>query len=314
MQIYENSFKLLNCKTTASAYAILNDNDQLMKMAHRPNICGVPYCKKCERERQGRLMQTYKPYFDAYSSPWIRHIICTVPVISRSELCKSINIFLTNVKRFHESIRKTYRYPFRAVLGIEAHYQPDTDTYNLHVHYGVFSMVDIRRFRSTWCKVFSDESLLVKFPQNRGKTRYRVRKGAFLEYVTRRRAEQARRMPIEDYILYLQNQQLIKRIGFNKAYLALVTTLRKAEEEKNKLPDGYSQIFAGNFDITYDFTRIEPLFRRRYEQIWESERDILSSRSMVFRAFKDALVDLERELAKVSKVHEQLTLKGCPVI
>lgn len=283
-QIYEDSIKTLNCKTTASAYGVFDDNEKLISLNSRPNICGVPYCEKCERERQGRLMKTYKPYFDAHKSPFIRHIICTVPVVKRSELEGFINPFLDNIKRFHEELRKNLKYPFTAISFIEPHYQPETDTYNCHVHYGVFSLVNIKSLRDSWCKVMHDGSLVVKYPQKNGKTIFRTRKYAFLEYVTRRRTQQARKVPLSDYYGCLRSRQLIKRIGFSKVYLAMVTTIRKAQQV---LPDTQVEIFLANYDSRLKFERLEAEFRRRWALIGPERDDTVSFKSHVRRIFRE---------------------------
>lgn len=307
LQIYEDSLKVLNCKTTGSVYAILDGDNRLVELKTRPNICGVPYCEKCERERWGRLMKTYKPYFDAHDKEYIRHIIATVPVIKRSELDAALKVYLVNIKRFNEKIRKLIRYPFQAFILIEVHYQKNTDSYNLHCHFGVFSLINIRQFRKLWCDVHGNTKLVVKFPCYRGKPQYKTRKYAFLEYVCRRRVQQARAMPLEDYYRYCKKANLLRRVGFNKVYLAKVTTLRKEQDRLNGLPDDYKQYFAGNYNLTYDFTRIEAEFRRRYEEMLCNEGDISSPKKLVGRAFKDSI-----GVGKPQKpVIKQLVLNTC---
>jgi hypothetical protein len=281
-QIYEDSFMVLNCKTTASVFAKLNTDGEAVSLEKRPDICGVPYCRKCESERQGRLMKTYKPYFDVYKEPHIRHIICTVPVVQRKDMRLEIGLMLDNVKKFHESIRKSLNYPFRAFLVIECHYQKDSDSYNFHVHYGVFSMIDITRFREHWLKAWARDDLIVKFPAPNGKPVYRTKKHAFLEYMTRRRVQQARTIPLEDYYAFIKGRQLLRRIGFNKAYLALVTTIRKAERETELT----SEIFLGKIDTKLDFVRIEALFWRRSMTMGVESKDILTDKARYTGLFR----------------------------
>jgi hypothetical protein len=287
--MYENSIRMLNCKASAAAYATVNDDGDVVGLSYRPNICRVQYCEKCEDERQRKFMETYKPYFDVHNAPHIRHLIATLPVIPRGDLGHELPIMLKNVSRFHEKIRKSLGYPFRSILVIEPHYQSDTDSYNFHVHYGIFSMVDIRTFRKLWCRAHGDDHLIVKWPQRFGRPEYKTHKYAFLEYATRRRVQQARTMPTEDYLRHLVNRQLLKRIGFSKEYLALVTTLRKLEDEESQLPDGYAEHYLGNADVRIDRERLEQHFRERYRVIRAEEADITLVKTMLFKAFRDAL-------------------------
>lgn len=218
---------------------------------------------------------------------------------------------LQRIKNFHELTRKRLKYPFRAFLVIEPHYQEETETYNMHVHYGVFSLFNIRTFRNLWCKAWDNPDLIVKFPSFKGKPVYKTRKYAFLEYMCKRRAQQARAMPLRDYYDYVQKRQLLKRIGFTKGYLAKVTTLRTTEDRMSKLPDGFSEKFLGACDSTYDFSRLEVYFRRRYNDLWLEERDVSTVTSMGMRVFKDIVELLKTD--NTAKV-EQTDLKKIPVI
>lgn len=284
--------KLEKCKSSKGVYGIFNSDGRFIEAKERPNICGVPHCKKCEKERQGRLMEKYKPYFDAYPEPHIRHVICTVPVIPRSELSNAVAKMLKNVQRFHESMRKTLKYRFRALLIIECHYQRVSDTYNFHVHYGVFNLVDIRAVRKQWCRVWENDSLIVKYPFKHGKPCSKIKKYAFLEYMTRRRVQQARTMPLEDYYSHIRHRQMLKRIGFTKEYLAVVTTLRKNEIE-NKLPDGYFEVYLGDIPMEDKLSVYLEKFRDRYRQNYDLESDIHSVKTIARISFKDVLHDIE---------------------
>lgn len=326
MQLFDNSIKIMNCKSTASAYPIIDENENLIEMKSRPNICGVAYCHKCLKERQGRLMKTYKPYFDVYEKPTIRHLICTVPVIKRSELGDKITNLLENVARFHERIRKNIDYKFRAFLVIECHYQRVSDTYNFHVHYGIFSAIDKAKIAYQWNRAFGHiqkmslskfkqltkekKTLIVKFPTDKkNRPIYKTHKYAFLEYMTRRRTEQAYIMPTRDWLSYLRGRNLLKRIGFNKGYLALVTTLRKSEEQTHGLTDGLREIFAGTYDITLDITRIFSHFKLKYEQIRNEDRDLVSIKTILKRCLDYAI-----EQESIKRKYKQETLNNIPVI
>lgn len=288
--VRRNKEKQSNCKESAGIYGIFNDRGQFIEHRSRPNICGVPYCRRCETERQKRLQGRYKPYFDAYEDEHIRHVICTTPAFSRDEFAQNVELLLNKVRRFHEKVRKSLKYPFRSILNIEPHYQEDTDTYNFHVHYGVFSMLNIKTIRDFWCDVFGP-GLTVKFPQYKGKVKYKVRKYAFLEYITRRRVEQARRMPLEDYFLYLRKRNLIKRIGFNKEYLAVVTTLRN----KNELPDGYVEVFLGSVMKTDELPVILLLFKELYKVEYDENCDIKTVKTIAYQAFQRSYERYERQ-------------------
>lgn len=308
-QVYQESIKTLNCKTSSSAYGVFSPSGQLLAIKQRPNICGVPFCKKCEKERQDRLMAKYKPYFDAYEKPHIRHLIATTPAFPRGELETNIKLFFDNIKRFHEMLRKEYGYPLRTVFLVEPHYQTETDSYNLHIHYGIFSHVDIRKFRNLWCQCHNNPDLVVKFPQRHGKPVFRTRKGAFLEYFTRRRAEQARRMPLSDYFAHVKNRQLIRRIGFNKAYLAMVTTIRKAQQNDEKLGEENMLIWLGNYDTRIKFERIEAEFRRRYGLNPDYDEEIGSLKAHVRRIFR-GLSDITPTIAKQVSLNNFLPKKS----
>lgn len=281
--IYRDSIRTLNCKTSASVYSVLNEKGDFIGFKKRPNICRVPYCEKCEEERKKEFIAKYKPYFDAYPSPDIRHIICTVPVFSRSDLARNLDFYLINIRLFHEKIRKVLKYSFRAFCLIECHYQKQKDTYNFHCHYGVFNAVDIKTLRKFWNQVWRRGGLIVKYPEKDGKPRAMVKKYAFLEYVARRRVQQPRTMPLEDFYAHIRHRNLLKRIGFNKEYLAVVRNLRNNSE----IPDGWKEFFIGHVDISYDLSRIEAEFRRRIplpeDEIW----DKCSVRQVHSRLLKD---------------------------
>ena len=306
-QVLTSSVKTLNCKTTASAYAVFDDNRKFIEMKQRPNICGVPHCKKCAKERQDRLIHTYKPYFDAYQKKDIRHIICTTPVVKRSELANALSTYMENIKRFHEKIRKTFKYPLQAIMVIEAHSQGDT--YNLHSHYGIFTHINIGDFRKAWCAVWNNDNLIVKYPQRGTRPVYRTNKYAFMEYATRRRIEQPFQVELTDYYAHIRHRQLLKRIGFNKVYLAKVTTLRKEQKKLNGLPDNYTEYFLGNYDITYKFTEIEAHFRRRLAMCPDPENEMISFRSHVAQIFRSVL---END-SSIKPQLEQITLNKIAV-
>lgn len=295
-QILTNSVKTLDCKKTASAYPIFDENRKLVGMRKRPNICAVPHCKKCAKERHGRLMETYKPYFDAYEKKHIRHIICTVPVVKQEEVEQAIDDFLQKQQKFHESLRKTLKYPFRAIVATECHYQEKSKTYNIHSHYGVFSHVNIRNIKKQWCKVWNDDTLIVKYPNYKGRPVFKTKKYAFMEYATRRRVAQPFTMPLQDYYAYIRDRQLIKRIGFTKEYLAKVTTLRKEQKKLNSLPDGFIEVFAGKFDITIEFPELVRRFKQKYEMNTDFDEDIITFKTHIRRLF-DEVIETMRPIA-----------------
>lgn len=257
------------------------------------------------------MLKTYMPYAEAYDSPHIKHLIATVSVVKRRQLGRAIKAYLKSTEEFHQLLRKSLGYRFRSIFVIEPHYQEETCTYNIHTHYGVLCHVNLKKIIYYWNMAhgvlprgftyedfminysrepeFKKHLYIVKYPTEKGKPVFKSKFKAFLEYATRRRVEQAQTMPLADFYRHILNRQLLRRIGFNKEYLAIVTKIRKEQSEKLGLPDGYFTFWVGNYDITYKPDRIEAHFKRRYTMNPYDEAEMVSFKSHCMRIFKDIL-------------------------
>lgn len=309
---YELQPALLNCKKSAQLYPTFKDDETFVSFKSRPNICGSPYCSKCVKERQNRLMATYLTYVDneIYERNWLRHIIATSPSFPRHELPERIDQLLNNVSRFHKAMNRSINYPFVAIALLELKHQEDDDTYYFHAHYGVLVNVSRRKMQEVWSRTWGMD-LVVKWPDKDGipgNPVYRTSKSAFIEYVTRRRAEQGLTVPKEDFWKHLQGRQLLKRTGFTKRRLAIVTRIRQRNKKTDELPDGYFQLWCGDIPIEWEITRFEDIFRRRYRESQNCERELITFTSIVFRAFKDSVREYRSK--EEDKKHDSKTVQN----
>jgi hypothetical protein len=294
---YNQEIKHLNCKMSTHLYSIHDSNNEIVKFSKSPNTCGSPYCLKCAKNRQDRLLEKYLPYIDdkIYPQWWLRHIVATTPTFPRSELPNRITECLENAKKYHEKMRKE-KYPFRALCLLELKYTKSDDKYYFHIHYGVMTMVNIKVMRDNWCKVWNQD-LVVKFVQDKnGNPVYKTRKYAFLEYATRRRAQQGMVIPPIDYWAYLSKRQMFKRVGFTKLYLATVSIIRKTDKDFNSLPDGWSRVYMGVIDINWDIDKFLEIYKTKFRENCPSSWEVFSLSCVCFQSFTDAVEEYKNEI------------------
>jgi hypothetical protein len=283
-----------SCGRTKHAYAIINDRGDLSGLEFRPNICASPFCRKCASrggEQHKRLMLRYSPRFDDEIHPLqkVWHVITTTPEFPRSELPARLKELLDNTKRFHEKLRKNYGYPLQFHVLHEPKYNAEKDTYYFHSHYGIsnklFNLIKFRElYQDTW-----GSPLIVKFPiDKRGNKKPLANKWAWLEYVTFRRLDSILRMPPYDYFAYFRNKQLLKRIGFPKVPSRILTTIRKKYSYDHELPDGWTRIFLGKMDSSWDTAVIGDLMKREYSEFPDSFHELHTLKALLRMAFKTA--------------------------
>lgn len=188
-------------------------------------------------------------------------------------------------------VRKSYGYYFRGVVLIEPHYQPDTDSYNFHMHAGIFNYCNREKLKTLWDKAFQGD-YVVKYPvdSKTGSIKYKVKKYAFLNYIAKRRSEQALTVPVADYYFVLKDHQLVRRIGFSKKRLALISRIRK---ENSCLPDGFVALRPFFIPMTWDISWFKDKFRTHFEAIMSDRGDILTVKTASFLAYMDTKDDYE---------------------
>lgn len=280
------------CKTSYKVTPIFNEHSGSLVFDYEPHICGSPLCKNCLPEKKEKIKDHYRPFFKyGTNDPYLTHLIFSYPSFLRSELAVQLPILIKQTSVFFMLVRKSYKYYFRAVVLIEPHYQPETNTYNFHMHAGIFNFCNRERLKALWDKAFHGD-YVVKYPVNpkTGEVKYKVKKYAFLDYVAKRRSEQALTVPVEDYYFTLRDHQLVRRIGFSKRRLALIAKIRK---ENSGIPDGFIALRPFFIPITWDISWFKDRFRTHFEAVNADRGDILTHNAMAYIAYQDTKDDYE---------------------
>jgi len=294
------------CKTGIDVYYDTKKNS----FKERPNTCKSPFCEKCKGEKRRLLQKKYIYYLDkkVYPKTVLRHLIATTRPFPRGDLKRNIDVFLKNIKIFHKRLSDSLGYAFSALCLIEVKYQPDSDTYYIHNHYGVMTFVNQKKMQKIWRSVWDDPKLQVRWPRYGGEAKYTVSKKAFVEYISKRRTEQSLTMPRYDFYRYVKQRQLIKVLGLNKIKLALVKTIREKDLEQKKS----RYIYLTTLTVNDDIKLFKTLWIRQFTFLLD-EADTRSVQQRCFLATLSTVEEIEQravsgDVCPGGVVHVQDTL------
>lgn len=119
--------------------------------------CGHRWCKICNRNRTGKLINHYGPVLD--QMPDKIFVTLTIPNVDGSVLRQSIKQMIKTVKLIQDNRRKQKKPLIRGIRKLECTYNVERNDYHPHFHFLIENQIIANELIVEWLQYYPDASI-----------------------------------------------------------------------------------------------------------------------------------------------------------
>lgn len=120
--------------------------------------CGHRWCKVCNRNRTGKLINHYGPVLDQMSEKIF--VTLTIPNVNGSVLRESIKKMIKTVKLIQDNRRKQKKPLIRGIRKLECTFNVQRNDYHPHFHFIIDNQIVANELITAWLKYYPDANVL----------------------------------------------------------------------------------------------------------------------------------------------------------
>ena len=122
--------------------------------------CGNRWCKICNRNRTGKLINNYGPVLDQMEQKIF--VTLTVPNVDGSILRETIKKMIKTIKLIQDNWRKQQKPTIRGLRKLECTYNVNRNDYHPHFHFIIDNKETANNLIINWLKYYPDANILAQ--------------------------------------------------------------------------------------------------------------------------------------------------------